>query len=67
MVNQLPRTQKVMILPHGLGWIPIITILWGLSPHLPAKQAFTALQSNSGWEPIGLLLMVGQIIAVYKL
>jgi choline transport protein len=67
MVNQLPYIQKVMIFPHGLGWIPIITILWVLSPHPSAKQVFTVLQSDGGWEPMGLSLMVGQITAVYFL
>jgi len=66
-VSQLPHIQKVMIFPHGLGWIPIIVILWVLSPHPPASQALTNLQSNGGWEPIGLSLMIGQITSVYYL
>jgi choline transport protein len=65
--NQLPRIQKVMIFPHGLGWIPIIVILWVLAPHAPAKDVFTSFTSNGGWEPIGLSVMVGQITSVYFL
>jgi amino acid transporter len=65
MVNQLPRIQKLVMIPHGLGWIPVIIFLWTLVPHSTAKQAFTQLESNGGWEPIGLSLMVGQVASVY--
>jgi choline transport protein len=64
---QLPRIQKVMVIPHALGWIAVVVVLWVLAPHASAKQVFTTFSSNGGWEPIGLSLMVGQITSVYFL
>lgn len=63
--KQLPRLQKVMILPHGLGWIVVVVILWVLAPHASPKDVFTSFTSNGGWEPISVSLMVGQICSVY--
>lgn len=65
-VNQLPRIQKIMIFPHGLGWIAVVVFLWVLAPHADAKDVFTGFTSE-GWEPIGLSLMIGQITSVYFL
>jgi choline transport protein len=65
--NQLPRIQKVMVFPHGVGWIAVVVVLWVLAPHATAKEVFTGFTSNGGWEPIGLSLMVGQITSVYFL
>jgi choline transport protein len=65
--NQLPRIQKVMVFPHGLGWIAVVVVIWVLAPHASAKDVFTSFTSNGGWEPIGLSLMVGQITSVYFL
>jgi choline transport protein len=65
--NQLPRIQKVMVFPHGLGWIAVVVVLWVLAPHATAHDVFLSFSSNGGWEPIGLSLMVGQITSVYFL
>jgi choline transport protein len=65
--NQLPRIQKVMVFPHGVGWIAVIVVIWVLAPHASAKDVFTSFTSNGGWEPMGLSLMVGQITSVYFL
>lgn len=65
--SQLPRFQKVMMLPHGLGWIAVVIVLWVLAPHADAKDVFTNFSSNGGWEPIGISVMVGQITSVYFL
>jgi hypothetical protein len=51
--THLPGFQKLMIIPHGLGWIAVIGMLWALAPHASAKQVFTSFTSNGGWEPIG--------------
>jgi hypothetical protein len=59
----LPR----MVVPHALGWIAVVVVLWVLAPHASAKDVFTNFSSNGGWEPIGLSLMVGQITSVYFL
>jgi hypothetical protein len=67
LAAQLPRIQKIMIVPHALGWIAVIVVLWVLAPHASAKDVFTNFSSNGGWEPIGLSLMVGQITSVYFL
>lgn len=66
-VNQLPRIQKIIIVPHFLGWIPVVIVLWVLAPHPPARQAFLQIESNGGWMPLGLSLMIGQITSVYFL
>ncbi|RDI88013.1 hypothetical protein Vi05172_g2063 [Venturia inaequalis] len=63
--EQLPRLQKLMIVPHGLGWIVVIVILWVLAPHASAKDVFTSFTSNGGWENMSISLMVGQITSVY--
>jgi choline transport protein len=67
LAAQLPRIQKIMVVPHALGWIAVVAVLWVLAPHASAKQVFTSFSSNGGWEPIGLSLMVGQITSVYFL
>jgi choline transport protein len=64
---QLPRLQKIMVVPHGLGWIAVVIVLWCLAPRASARDVFTGFTSNGGWEPIGLSLMVGQITSVYFL
>ena len=66
-VNQLPRIQKVMVFPHGLGWMAVVVVLWVLAPHASAHDVFLNFTSNGGWEPIGVSLMVGQITSVYFL
>jgi amino acid transporter len=65
--SQLPRFQKLIMIPHGLGWIPVIIVLWVLAPHANAKDVFTTFSSNGGWQPIGVSVMVGQITSVYFL
>ncbi|TID23547.1 hypothetical protein E6O75_ATG03183 [Venturia nashicola] len=67
LAAQLPRIQKLMVVPHALGWIAVVAVLWVLAPHASAKDVFTTFSSNGGWEPIGLSLMVGQITSVYFL
>jgi len=67
LVNWLTWLQTLMIIPHGLGWIAVIAFLTVLSPQASAKEVFLTFQSNGGWEPIGLSLMVGQITSVYFL
>lgn len=67
LAAHLPRIQKVMVVPHALGWIAVIVVLWVLAPHASAKQVFLEFSSNGGWQPIGLSLMVGQITSVYFL
>ncbi|QDS69697.1 hypothetical protein FKW77_009736 [Venturia effusa] len=67
LAAQLPRIQKVMIVPHAFGWIAVIIVLAALAPHASAKDVFTNFSSNEGWEPIGVSLMVGQINSVYLL
>lgn len=66
-VSQLPRMQKWMMIPHGLGWIPVVILLWVKVPHANAKDVITSFTSNGGWEPIGLSVMVGQVTTVYFL
>jgi amino acid transporter len=65
--KMLPRMQKLFILPHALGWIAVVIVLWVMAPHASAKDVFTNFSSNGGWEPIGLSLMVGQITPVTAL
>lgn len=65
-VNQLPRLQKIMAFPHGLGWIAVIIVLWVLAPHASAHDVFLNWQSF-GWSNMGLSAMVGQITTVYFL
>ncbi|TID23971.1 hypothetical protein E2P81_ATG02279 [Venturia nashicola] len=66
MVNQLPRIQKIMIVPHGLGWMVVVVFVWVLAPHADAAEVFTQFTSL-GWDNMGLSLMVGQITSVYFL
>jgi choline transport protein len=66
MVNQLPRIQKIMMFPHGLGWIAVVVVLWVLAPHATAKEVFVDFTSL-GWENMGLSVMVGQVTSVYFL
>ncbi|QDS74104.1 hypothetical protein FKW77_009726 [Venturia effusa] len=66
MVNQLPRIQKIMIVPHGLGWIAVVVFVWVLAPHATPSQVFTRF-TTEGWENMGLSVMVGQITSVYFL
>jgi choline transport protein len=56
--------QKVMVIPHALGWIAVVIVLWAMAPHALASDVFLNFSSNGGWEPIGLSLMVGQISSV---
>jgi amino acid transporter len=65
-VNQLPRLQKVMAFPHGLGWIPVIVVFWVLAPHASAKDVFLNWESM-GWQNMGLSVMVGQVTTIYFL
>lgn len=65
-VNQLPRLQKIMTFPHGLGWIAVIVVMWVLAPHATAHDVFFNWQSF-GWTNMGLSVMVGQITTVYFL
>lgn len=65
-VNQLPRLQKVMAFPHGLGWIPVIVVLWVLAPHADAHDVFFNWESF-GWQNMGLSVMVGQVTTIYFL
>ena len=67
LATQLPRLQKIMMVPHGLGWIAVIIVFWVLAPRASAKDVFTSFTSNGGWQPIGLSVMVGQIACVYFL
>jgi choline transport protein len=65
-VNQLPRLQKVMAVPHGLGWIAVIIVMWVLAPHATSHDVFFNWESF-GWSDMGLSVMVGQITSVYFL
>jgi choline transport protein len=66
--SQLPRIQKIMVVPHALGWIAVIIVLWVLAPHASAKDVFTSFTSNGGWEPVGLSTIVGaQVTCAYFL
>lgn len=65
--SQLPRFQKVMMIPHGLGWVAIVVFLWVLAPHTDAEDVFTTFSSNGGWKDTGVSLMVGQITSVWFL
>lgn len=65
-VNQLPRLQKIMVFPHGLGWIPVVVVLWVLAPHASAHDVFFNWQSF-GWQNMGLSAMVGQVSTIYFL
>lgn len=67
IADQLPRIQKVMVIPHGLGWIAVIAVLWALAPHADAPDVFLNISSNGGWENLGLSALVGQITSVYFL
>jgi choline transport protein len=67
LAAQLPRMQKFLILPHALGWIAVVIVLWVMAPHASAKDVFTNFSSNGGWEPIGLSLMVGQLTPITAL
>jgi choline transport protein len=62
--SQLPRMQNIMVIPHALGWIAVVIVLWVMAPHATARDVFLNFTSNEGWEPIGLSLMVGQISSV---
>jgi choline transport protein len=55
-----------MMFPHGLGWMPVVIVLWVLAPHASAKDVFVNFTSI-GWENMGLSVMVGQITSVYFL
>jgi choline transport protein len=66
-VRQLPILQKLVMIPHGLGWIAVFITLWCLAPKGTAKDVFISFTSNGGWEPIGLSVMVGSTTAVYFL
>lgn len=65
--RQLPAFQKAMMIPHGLGWIPVVIFLWVLAPHASAHDVFARFSSNGGWQDMGLSIMVGQITSVYFL
>lgn len=67
IADQLPRIQKVMVIPHGLGWIAVIAVLWALAPHADAHDVFLNISSNGGWDNLGLSVLVGQITSVYFL
>jgi len=67
LVQWLPWLQTLMIFPHGFGWIAVIAFLGVLAPKATAHDVFLNFQSNGGWEPMGLSLMVGQITSVYFL
>lgn len=67
LVRWLPWLQTIAIFPHGLGWIAVIAFLAVLAPKASAREVFLTFESNGGWEPIGLSLMVGQVTSVYFL
>jgi choline transport protein len=67
LVNWLPWLQTIAIIPHGLGWIAVIAFLAVLAPKASAHDVFLNFESNGGWEPMGLSLMVGQVTSVYFL
>ncbi|KIW01233.1 uncharacterized protein PV09_07276 [Verruconis gallopava] len=64
--NQLPRLQKVMVFPHGLGWIAVVVVMWVLAPHANAHDVFFNWESF-GWSNIGLSAMIGQVTTIYFL
>jgi amino acid transporter len=66
LVKALPWLQTIMMLPHVIGWIPVIIFLACLAPKAPAHDVFLSF-TTQGWEPIGLSLVVGQIASVYFL
>lgn len=66
--SQLPRMQKLMVVPHALGWIAVVIVLWTLAPHATPSEVFTSFTSNGGWQPIGLSTVIGgQVTCVYFL
>lgn len=62
----LPAIETAVAFVHGLAWIPVVVILAVLAQRASAKEVFLTFES-SGWSPIGLSVMVGQITAVYFL
>ncbi|KAF2404838.1 putative GABA permease [Trichodelitschia bisporula] len=66
LAKYLPRIQKLIVVPHAVGWIVIVVFLWVLAPHASAKEVFTNFTSE-GWQPIGLSMMVGQVTSVWFL
>ncbi|KAF2720144.1 amino acid transporter [Polychaeton citri CBS 116435] len=52
---------------HHVAWIPIIVILWVMTPQKQSsKTIFTEFTDNgAGWENIGITVCVGQVGAMF--
>ena len=52
---------------HFVSWIPIIAVLWTMTPQKQtAKTVFTEFTDNgAGWSNIGLTVCVGQVGAMF--
>ncbi|KAH9909533.1 GABA permease-like protein [Xylariomycetidae sp. FL2044] len=66
-VSQLPTLQKISFIPHVLGWIPVVAVLWTLAPQASASDVFLNWQSLGGWKNTGVSVLVGSITLVYFL
>lgn len=40
--------ENRMIVPHAMGWIAVVVVLWVLAPHASPKDMFTNFSSNGG-------------------
>lgn len=61
----LPIVQNILLLVHIFGFFAVITVLWVMSPRVPARDVFLQFNNEGGWSSVGLSLMVGQISAIY--
>ena len=63
----LPLMQSCFMPVYIAVCFATVGVMWGLCPHVSAKEALLDFQDAGGWNSMGLALMVGQISAVFAL
>ena len=57
--------ETVSLVGHVLGFFVTIIPLWVMCPKNSAKEVFTSVVDNSGYNNIGAALIIGQVSVLY--
>ncbi|KAH8665012.1 amino acid transporter-like protein [Tricladium varicosporioides] len=61
----LPMLETISLFGHLIGFLVTIITILSLAPKNSAKQVFTEVVNNSGWENMGASLLIAQVSVLY--
>lgn len=61
----LPALEVISLIGHMAGFVVTIVALWVLCPRNSAKEVFTDIVNNSGWNNTGAACLISQVTVMY--